>query len=102
MPRRVTQDVKDFVEDILESLPNPKVEDVTDQVFLAIEQDADLCAKYLGLCRKHGRGVVNRQGPKWIWKALGKPHNLGKGAAKSRLIPSGQYSRFAVSTMTWR
>lgn len=99
---RKTQDVKDFVEEVLAGLPDAFVEDVTDRVFLAIQEDTELLAEYWRLCTRHGRGVVNRQGPKWIWKALGEPRNLGNGAAKSRLIPSRQYSRFDVTTMARR
>ncbi|MCY3811191.1 MAG: hypothetical protein OXH15_05295 [Gammaproteobacteria bacterium] len=99
---RKTQDVKDFVEDVLAGMRDACVEDVTDRVFLAIQEDPALLAEYERLCTKHGRGVVNRQGPKWVWKALGRPRNLGMGAARSKLIPSGRYSRFDVATMACR
>lgn len=57
---RKTQDVKDFVEGILRRLPDPLVEDVTDQVFLVIEKDPALFEEYGRLCDEHGRRVVHK------------------------------------------
>ena len=99
---RKTQDVKDFVEEVLWGLPNSLVEDATDQVFLAVERSSQRRRQYDHLCSRHGRRVVHSQGPQWIRKALGMPAKVGKGAAKSKLIPHGRYSKFDVATMVRR
>ena len=96
---RKTQDVKDFVERILGTLPNPLIEDVTDQVFLAIERNSQLREEYCRLCKRHGRRVLHSQGPQWIRKALGMPDKRGIGTSKSKLIPTRRYSKFVIGTM---
>ena len=96
---RKTQDVKELFEEILWALPNSFVDDATDQVFLAIERSSRRRRQYDLLCRRHTQRVVHSQGPQWIRKALGMPSKIGKGTAKSKLIPTGRYSKFDVTTM---
>ena len=99
---RKTRDVKDFFEEVVWALPNPLVDDATDQVFLAIERSPRRRRQYDLLCRRHTQRVVHSQGPQWIRKALGMPTKTGKGIAKSKLIPHDQYSKFDVATMVPR
>ncbi len=48
--------LKDFVDEVLDQF----AEDITDQVFLMIQEDRDLMQKYLAAVSEHDLGAVNR------------------------------------------
>ncbi len=48
--------LKDFVDEVLDQF----AEDITDQVFLMIQEDRDLMQKYLAAVSEHDLGKVNR------------------------------------------
>jgi len=57
-----TVGVKNLVEMVLSSLPRPHTEDVIEDVFVAIEQNADWLQEYEYLCIDLGKNVVNTWG----------------------------------------
>jgi hypothetical protein len=82
-----TQGVKGLVEEVLGALGQPYSEDVIDEVFLAIEKNAEWHRRYLELCQELGEDVVNKFAGRWIAQATGRAgdHQVG---SRSSLIRS--------------
>src|SRR5688572_21120155 len=83
-----TSDVKALFTEALASLPKPYSENVIDEVFYAIELNANWHNQYLSCCRDLGKDVVNNWGGKWIAKELGKTGERQEPSQLSRLIGS--------------
>jgi hypothetical protein len=85
-----TAPIKDFVEEILSTLPGPHGEDVINEVFLAIDADPELRQEYEALSDEFSKDVVNQFGGLWIAKALGR-HGVRQVSSNCSLI--GSYSK---------
>ena len=83
-----TIDVKNLFTEALASLPKPYSEDVIDEVFFAIELNANWHNRYLACSRDLGKDVVNNSGCKWVSQALGKTGEREIPSKLSRLIGS--------------
>ena len=83
-----TIDVKNLFTEALASLPKPYSEDVIDEVFFAIELNANWHNRYLSCCRDLGKEVVNNWANKWVAKELGKTGEQQIPSKLSRLIGS--------------
>jgi len=85
----LTADIKDLVTEALDSLPRPLTEDVTDDVFFAIETTPQWRARYDSLTQKHGQTTLNSWGGYWIANAVDRTGTSGQTPAqKSKLILS--------------
>lgn len=84
---RKTEEVKQLVEEVLRTLPQPHGEDVIDEVFCAIEGNSAWRGHYDQLCEQLGKWSVNTSAGSWLAKAVGRP---GKRVvpARSSLIES--------------
>ena len=83
-----TVGIKRLVEEALASLPQPYTEDVIEDVFCAIESNANWRREYEDLCSEFGKTVTNTSGGSWIAKAVGKTGLRQVPTVKSSLIQS--------------
>lgn len=81
-------EIKDFINEVI-SLKNKQM---TDEVFLFIQNDKDLMQKYLLLVQEHGLGTVNRQIGFAVYQKYGLTPEIGNIniAPKSTLITTHQ------------
>ncbi len=86
-----TVPIKDFVEEVLSTLPGPPGEDIIDEVFQAIEENPTWRRRYGDLCDEFTKNTVNQMGGWWVSKAVGLPALRQVDATKSHLI--GSYSK---------
>ena len=85
-----TAEVRILVREVLDKLSKPYSHHVIDEVFLAIEQNAEWRTRYDALCSILGRDVVNNWGGRWVGITLGKVGEQQVPSKKSTLI--GSYS----------
>lgn len=86
-----TAPIKALFLEALDSLNRPLTEDVTDDVFYAIESSPAWLNAYEGLCAIRGKTTVNTWGGYWIANAVERAGQGQVPAQKSKLIQS--YSR---------
>ena len=83
-----TAPIKSLFLEALDSLPKPLTDDVTDDVFYAIEQSPSWMKTYEDLCSHRGKTTVNTWGGYWIANTVERV-GLGQvSAVKSSLIQS--------------
>ena len=83
-----TDGVKKLVNTAMSLLPQPLTEDVIDDVFMEIENEAELRTEYDELCRQLGKTKVNTWGGYWIANALGKTGAQQIRSKRSKLLYS--------------
>lgn len=83
-----TIDVKLLVDKVLAQIPKPYTEHVIDEVFFAIETNAEWHRLYESLCESLGKTVVNNWGGRWIGIALEKVGERQVPSKRSSLIES--------------
>ncbi|WP_454753911.1 hypothetical protein [Cupriavidus necator] len=93
-----TGDVKSLVREVLNTLPKPYSEHIIDEVFSAIERNANWRRRYESQCDALGKAVVNTSGGYWIADALGKLGERQVPSKKSSLI--GSYSLLDTDAKT--
>jgi hypothetical protein len=76
-----TAGVKALVREVLDTMPAPYSEHVTDDVLFAIESTPAWRRRYDALCDHLGKSVVNAWSGQWIGHALGK---VGEKSVPSR------------------
>jgi len=85
-----TAGIKELVTEALDTIPKPHSADIIDEVFLVIENDPKLHARYDNLVERHGRQTVNSFAGWWIARFEEKsPDEVVP--AKSKLVDN--YSR---------
>lgn len=82
---RATAPIKALFWEALESLPN-RTEDVTDDVFHAIEINQQWRRRYDALCSSRGKTTVNTWGGYWVANAVERVGLVQVPAKKSSLI----------------
>lgn len=87
-----TAPIKDFVEEVLQSLRGPYGEDVINDVFLAIEANPRWRQRYEDLCAEFTKDVVNKSGGFWIGRFVGRS---GVRQVDSNCALIGSYSKLA-------
>ncbi len=81
-----TEDIKELVETVLDTISKPYPTDITDQICLAIENNPVWYNRYNNLSVRHGRPTVNTSIGRYTSYITGL-HNLGNTQkAKSKLI----------------
>jgi hypothetical protein len=93
-----TAGVKKLVSAALDNIPEPRSEDVIEDVFLQIENEQELRTEYDELCRQLGKTTVNAWGGYWIANALGKTGPQQVTSKRCKLIQS--FSRLTTTAAT--
>ena len=93
-----TAEVRTLVREVLSTMPVPYSHHVIDEVFEAIEKNAEWLQRYDSLCAGLGHDVVNNWGGRWVAITLGKAGEQQVSSKKSRLI--GSYSILDTDTKT--
>ncbi len=83
-----TARLKQFMEEVLATLPKPHGEDIIDEVFAAIEKNANWKREYDDLQYNLGKAVLNSWGGFWIAHAEGRTGGEVVSASRSSLIDS--------------
>lgn len=83
-----TEPIKALFTEVLDSLPRPLTEDVTDDVFYAIEKTPDWMRRYSDLCEIRTKKTVNTWGGYWVANAVERIGLSQVAAQKSTLILS--------------
>ncbi len=83
-----TAPIKALFREVLDSLPRPLTEDVTDDVFYAIEKTPAWMRRYEHLCELRTKKIVNTWGGYWVGNAVQRIGLSQVAAQKSKLILS--------------
>jgi hypothetical protein len=89
-----TAGIRDLIDEVLKTLSRPYSEDVTDDVFSAIEHNASWRTRYEGLVRQMDRNTVNTWLANWVREISGRNSQSPQVPARSGLIES--YSKLPV------
>lgn len=81
-----TAPIKALVSQALDSLPRPLTDDVTDDVFFAIEQNPAWLRAYTELCAQRDKATVNSWAGFWIADLVERSGQEKVPAQKSKLI----------------
>jgi hypothetical protein len=89
-PMKKTAAVESLVREVLESLPRPYTENVIEDVFLAIEKQPGLRARYDTECASLTKTVTNNWVGQYVSRILGKVGMRQVDSTRSKL--AGSYS----------
>jgi hypothetical protein len=93
-----TAAVKKLVSAALDNIPEPRSEDVIEDVFMQIENELELRTEYDELVKQLGKTTVNAWGGYWIANALGKTGPQQVTSKRCKLIQS--FSRLTTTAPT--
>ena len=96
-----TREVRELVEEALDSLQRPHTEDVIDCVFHAIQKCSEWRERYEGLCQDLGKDTVNQWGGKWIRKALDDPRVIRSVKSKKNEL-TDSYTKLDATQFDYR